>query len=92
MRELYRWDRAKGELVKVAETTAQSPVHPMVIRDIEPYRSMRTGERIAGRRQHRDHLRAYGLVELGNDMPQVRRQELSQSDRVQDIKRAMGEG
>ncbi len=46
---------------------ASSLSAPMVIRDIEPYRSMITGERIAGRRQHRDHLRAHGCIEVGND-------------------------
>lgn len=39
----------------------------MVISDIAPYRSMRTGERIAGRAQHREHLQRYGLVEVGNE-------------------------
>lgn len=64
-----------------------------VIRDVDPYRSMRTGEMIGGRRQHREHLRQHGLVEVGNEMPKVdqpdRRAE--QHERVADIKRAMGE-
>ena len=30
---------------------------PMVISDIAPYRSIRTGETIDGRAQHREHLR-----------------------------------
>ena len=40
---------------------------PMIISDIKPYRSMRTGETIAGRAQHREHLGRYGLVEIGNE-------------------------
>lgn len=40
---------------------------PIVVRDIEPYRSTETGETIQGRRQHRDHLRAHGMVEIGNE-------------------------
>ena len=40
---------------------------PAVVADIAPYRSMRTGERIAGRAQHREHLRRHGLVEVGNE-------------------------
>jgi hypothetical protein len=40
---------------------------PMIIGDIEPYRSMRTGEIIGGRAQHREHLAQYGLVEVGNE-------------------------
>jgi hypothetical protein len=47
---------------------------PMVIGDIEPYRSMRTGEIIGGRAQHRDHLRAYGLTEVGNEVVEPRRE------------------
>lgn len=38
-----------------------------VMRDIEPYKSAVSGEVIGGRRQHRDHLRARGLVEIGNE-------------------------
>jgi hypothetical protein len=40
---------------------------PMVIGDIEPYRSMRTGEIITGRAQHREHLHRHGLIEVGNE-------------------------
>ena len=39
----------------------------MVRSDIAPYRSMRTGETIAGRVQHREHLQRHGLVEVGNE-------------------------
>ncbi len=35
--------------------------------DIQPYKSMMTGEMIEGRRQHRDHLRQHRLVEIGNE-------------------------
>jgi hypothetical protein len=40
---------------------------PAVIADIQPYRSMATGEFIEGRRQHRDHLKRHGLIEIGNE-------------------------
>lgn len=40
---------------------------PQVIRDIDPYKSVVTGEVVGGRRQHRDHLRAHGLIEVGNE-------------------------
>lgn len=43
------------------------PVAPMVIRDVEPYRCIATGERIRGRRHHRDHLRAHRFIEVGNE-------------------------
>lgn len=38
-----------------------------IVKDIEPYKSVLTGERIAGRRQHRDHLKAHGCIEVGNE-------------------------
>ena len=37
------------------------------IPDIEPYRSMVTGEYITGRAKHRDHLRQHNCIELGNE-------------------------
>ena len=38
-----------------------------VIGDIEPYESVITGERIGGRRQHKDHLRDHSCIEVGNE-------------------------
>lgn len=58
----------KGNWVPVDRYARPSqPAGPLVIRDIEPYKSMVTGERIPGRRQHRDHLRAHGCIEVGNE-------------------------
>jgi hypothetical protein len=42
-----------------------------VMRDIAGYKSLETGEFIGSRSAHRDHLRAHGLIEIGNErMPQ----------------------
>lgn len=38
-----------------------------VMGDIDPYQSMITGEIIQGRRQHREHLRQHGCIEVGNE-------------------------
>lgn len=38
-----------------------------VVGDIQPYKSMITGETIQGRRQHREHLRQHGCIEVGNE-------------------------
>lgn len=38
-----------------------------VVKDIEPYRSVITKEIIGGRKQHRDHLKAHGCIEVGNE-------------------------
>lgn len=40
---------------------------PMVMPDIAPYRSMIDGSLITSRSRHREHLKAHGYVEVGND-------------------------
>ena len=61
---------AAGEL-RLVELDLDAPrpasAAPMIVGDIAPYRSMRTGERIAGRAQHRAHLKRWGLEEIGNE-------------------------
>lgn len=41
---------------------------PMVIGDIKPYQSQVTGEMITSRSQHREHLKAHGCVEIGDQV------------------------
>ena len=43
------------------------PDRVQIMPEIEPYRSMITGELITSRAKHREHLRRHGMVELGND-------------------------
>lgn len=40
---------------------------PLVMNDIEPYRSMVTGEIINSRSRHREHLKDHGCIEVGNE-------------------------
>ena len=61
-----------------------------VIPDIEPYRSVVTGERIRGRAHHREHLREHGLIERGND-PIRPRKPVPMPPVAEDIKRAIQE-
>lgn len=42
-------------------------VAPMVTTDIQPYRSMITGEMITSRSQHRAHLKEHNCIEVGNE-------------------------
>jgi hypothetical protein len=49
---------------------------PYVISDIGDYPSVITGEMITSRSQHREHLKAHGCVEVGNEMPRSTRQPL----------------
>jgi hypothetical protein len=93
------WVYRRGRLVPKAKAgpLIRGDAAPMVISDLQPYRASAadkaTGKRpmIGGRRQHREFLQANGYRELGNDMPQVRREQMSAGDRVSDIRRAMGE-
>ncbi len=65
---------------------------PQIIPDIEPYKSMVTGEMIGGRRQHRDHLRAHGCFEVGNEWTEPKRPEgPAKGDVARDVIRAMQE-
>jgi hypothetical protein len=66
---------------------------PMVQTDIGPYRSMRTGEMITGRAQHREHLRRYDLIEVGNEASTImaprKAVEPAPGEIAQDIKREL---
>ena len=63
-----RWIQINGELVPADEATYLSePRTATIIGDIKPYRSMITGEMIDGRRDHKEHLKKHGVVEVGND-------------------------
>ena len=44
-----------------------APSGHMVMPDIEPYTSMIDGSTISSRSRHREHLRAHGMQEVGND-------------------------
>lgn len=44
---------------------------PYIAPDRVEYQSMVDGKMITGRKQHRDHLRAYGMTEVGNEKPKA---------------------
>ncbi len=67
MRKRYIQDPDTLELVPIDEYSPRS-VAPMVMPDIQPYKSMQTGEMITSRSKHREHLRQHGLVEIGNEV------------------------
>lgn len=81
--------------IEIAPPRVRADAAPMVISDIQPYRAAAadkaTGKRpvIGGRRQHREFLQNNGYREIGNDVPQVKRESLGHGDRVADIRRAM---
>lgn len=70
-----RYVQIGGELVEVSKDYVQvrhATDSHNIIPDIQPYQSMQTGELIGGRRQHREHLRQHGLVEIGNEVDKMR--------------------
>lgn len=82
-RASYVFDRKRGKLVPKAEFYATRPRRqrsdlpsPMLIRDFQDgVRSMADGRTYTSRRHWRDHLKAHGMVELGNDRPEAPRPE-----------------
>ena len=75
MRRRYVW--RKGRLVELDLDAPLPPRRtPYIMSDIAPYRSIITGEPIASRSQHRDHLRQHGCIEVGNEMPRPVREPL----------------
>jgi hypothetical protein len=63
-----RWVVRDGRLVELdLEAPLPPPVAPMIRSDISPYRSVKTGEMITGRAQHREHLQRHGMIEVGNE-------------------------
>lgn len=72
----------------VSHYVSRETIGLQVVKDIEPYRSVITREVIGGRKQHRDHLRAHGCIEVGNEKMKPRQPEYV-GGLSQDIKRAM---
>lgn len=61
------WVQVNGRMYE--KGTEPQPVRgPYVVGDIQPYKSMVTGEMIEGRAQHRAHLAQHGLIEVGNEV------------------------
>jgi len=44
---------------------------PMIMGDIQEYRSTIDGSLITSRSRHREHLRAHGCIEMGNERPRA---------------------
>jgi len=61
---------------------------PNIIQDLAPYKNV-YGEVIGGRKQHRDFLRARGVIEVGNEM--VTKRYEAPPDLSNDIRRAVQE-
>lgn len=70
-----RFVQISGELVEVGDNYQPEPRADFhVMDDIKPYRSMVDGQVINSRSTHREHLRAHGCVEVGNETKYLRPQ------------------
>lgn len=58
------------EPVEVTEDYVPEPSGPLVMGDIQPYRSMLDGREITSRSRHREHLKSNGCIEIGNEIAQ----------------------
>jgi hypothetical protein len=58
-----------GEMVEVGADYKPEPRQSswQVLPDIQPYKSMIDGREITSRSRHREHLRAHGCIEIGNE-------------------------
>lgn len=66
-RQTWVQDPITHKLIPKEEYVPRGPSGPFVMGDISPYQSMITGEVIQGRRQHREHLKQHGCIEVGNE-------------------------
>lgn len=64
---------------------------PQVIKDIEPYQSMIDGTMITSRTRHRDHLRAHGCIEVGNEKMASAPKPVSKSTRQRVLHEMLGD-
>jgi hypothetical protein len=74
----------------IGESFEETPGAPMIMRDLEPYRSPLDGSMVTSRSQHRAHMRQHGVIEMGNERPRMQRQDVALPSVGADIKRAMG--
>ena len=67
-----RFVQIDGELVEVVDGyLVRERKTADFMPDIQPYKSMVTGEMITSRSQHREHLKAHGLREIGNEVKYI---------------------
>ena len=79
MRKTYVY--VNGELVEKGSKEHYESLGPMVMPDIQPYKSMIDGSMITSRSVHRDHLRQHGCIEVGNEKMETKYQPISSESR-----------
>ena len=73
----HRWVYINGEAIKVTEDYKPEPRKTdwRVMPDIQPYKSMIDGREITSRSRHREHLRAHGCIEIGNETKYINKEK-----------------
>jgi hypothetical protein len=67
-----------GELVYCApKFSEEAPKSFQVLPDIAPYKSMVDGSEITSRSRHREHLKAHGLIEVGNELHHMKQRPVT---------------
>lgn len=61
-----RWIYKDGEAHEVSDDYVPEPRGPFIMGDIQPYKSMVDGSLIGSRSTHRAHLKAHGMIEVGD--------------------------
>jgi tRNA U34 5-carboxymethylaminomethyl modifying enzyme MnmG/GidA len=61
------WVYINGEAIEITDNYVPEPTGHFVMNDIQPYQSMIDGRMITSRSEHREHLRANGCIEVGNE-------------------------
>ena len=80
----FVFDKETNKLIPKSEYYGSSDVNaPMVMNDIGGYKSMVTGEWISSRSQHREHLKAHRLLEVGNEIKAHTTKQTPKVDREQ---------
>ena len=64
---MRRFVQRNGELIEVGVNYLPEPRSSLIMKDIQPYRSMADGSIINSRSTHREHLRAHNCIEIGNE-------------------------
>lgn len=68
-RKRYIQDPVTNKLIPYEEWEGPSTSKSAYVApDIQPYRSMITGEMITSRSQHREHLKKHNCFEIGNEV------------------------
>ena len=70
MRRRYVYDQLTDRMVEVTEreVRVQDKASHHILPDIKEYKSMITGEVITSRSKHREHLKAHGCIEVGDQV------------------------